>query len=93
MQSYPSLVVPDGHIIRHPTDSEPLPLVNRSDVPFNDPVKCSKLLVTVSRDVADTPPEISRLTVEEAAHALGITTGAVRNRLSRGSFYLDVVPK
>jgi hypothetical protein len=33
----------------------------------------------------DTPPGISRLTVPEAAKALGISPEAVRNRLSRGT--------
>jgi predicted ArsR family transcriptional regulator len=37
------------------------------------------------RDAGDIPSEMSRLTVDEAAHALGISTGAVRNRLSRGT--------
>jgi hypothetical protein len=31
------------------------------------------------------PPDISRYTVRDAADILGITTGAVRNRLSRGT--------
>ena len=35
--------------------------------------------------VADTPSDISRLTVPEAAQALGISPEAVRNRLSRGT--------
>jgi hypothetical protein len=34
---------------------------------------------------ADTPSDISRLTVPEAAQALGISPEAVRNRLSRGT--------
>ncbi len=34
---------------------------------------------------SDTPPDISRLTVPEAARALGISPEAVRNRLSRGT--------
>ena len=34
---------------------------------------------------SDTPRETRRYTVAEAADALGITTGAVRNRLSRGT--------
>src|SRR3982750_2009887 len=37
------------------------------------------------RDAGDIPSEMPRLTVDEAAHALGISTGAVRNRLSRGT--------
>src|SRR3712207_5604895 len=31
------------------------------------------------------PPDMSRCTVRDAADILGITTGAVRNRLSRGT--------
>jgi hypothetical protein len=37
------------------------------------------------RDTGDIPSEMSLLTVDEAAQALGISTGAVRNRLSRGT--------
>ena len=37
------------------------------------------------RSGADIPNDISRLTVPEAAHALGISPEAVRNRLSRGT--------
>ena len=37
------------------------------------------------RYTADTPTDISRLTVPEAARALGISPEAVRNRLSRGT--------
>jgi hypothetical protein len=37
----------------------------------------------------DTPPGISRLTVPEAARALGISPEAVRNRLSRGTLNSD----
>jgi hypothetical protein len=37
------------------------------------------------RDVGDIPPEMSRFSVDEAARILGISTGAVRNRLSRGT--------
>ncbi len=33
----------------------------------------------------DIPPDMARHTVREAADILGITTGAVRNRLSRGT--------
>jgi hypothetical protein len=33
----------------------------------------------------DSTPEMARYTVSEAADMLGITTGAVRNRLSRGT--------
>jgi hypothetical protein len=40
------------------------------------------------RDPGDIPIEIppqAKMTVDEAAHVLGISTGAVRNRLSRGT--------
>ena len=40
------------------------------------------------RDPVDIPIEIppqAKMTVDEAAHVLGISTGAVRNRLSRGT--------
>jgi hypothetical protein len=39
----------------------------------------------IVRDAADIPSEMLRLRVEEAAQVLGISTGAVRNRLSRGT--------
>jgi hypothetical protein len=37
------------------------------------------------QSTADIPPDISRLTVPEAARGLGISPEAVRNRLSRGT--------
>jgi hypothetical protein len=52
-------------------------------LPYRRPARTATLGFV--RDTGDIPTEMSLLTVDEAAHALGISTGAVRNRLSRGT--------
>jgi hypothetical protein len=61
-------------------------VVLTKDAGFCIPLRAAvRYAADMAQSTADIPPDISRLTVPEAARGLGISSEAVRNRLSRGT--------